>query len=412
MIKEDAMYLKHFHLREEPFATTPDPRFLYKSPVHQVALERITTSVASRRGINAIIGEPGLGKSMLIRTLLKGFNSMVQFAWVFNTTMNSRELIRYICRDFGFKPKGEDLGDLLIELYSFLIREYEQGRFSVLIIDEAQNLKPEVLEEIRQLSNLETASQKLLQVILSGQPQLDLYLNDPALVQLKQRISLKATLHRLDESDSAAYVQHRLKVAGARKQEIFTPAALQQIFAISDGVPRLINQVCDNALMAAAAQKVKQIDAALILELVQENQVMAAPPEPAAALAASAMAPPEPAAAPAASAMAAPEPAAALAASGPAAIPPEPATAPAALAQCELRPGTAAAAAAPIQESPLPEAEPFPAAAPAPVPPRREARPAAVPQEPSPRRPRQTPAVELEFAAGFDGLDLGELAIF
>jgi general secretion pathway protein A len=350
------MYLKHFHLREEPFATTPDPRFLYKSPVHQEALDRIMTSVASRRGINAIIGEPGLGKSMLIRTLLKGFNSMVQFAWIFNTTMNSRELVRYISRDFGFKPKGDDLGDLLIELYTFLIREYEQGRFSVLIIDEAQNLKPEVLEEIRQLSNLETASQKLLQVILSGQPQLDLYLQDPALVQLKQRISLKATLHRLNESDTVAYIQHRLKVAGARKQEIFTAAALQMVFEISDGIPRLINQVCDNALLSAAAQKTKQIDAALIIDLVNENKVMAAPP---------------------------------------------------------LMPLKRDPVAAVHDDPPVPEQEPLPVVlADTPV----QAAAAVIPAEPKPerpvKRPRMEPAVELEFASGFDGLDLGELAIF
>ncbi|HOC89074.1 MAG TPA: AAA family ATPase [bacterium] len=367
------MYLRHFHLREEPFATTPDPRFLYKSAVHQEALDRIMTSVASRRGINAIIGEPGLGKSMLIRTLLKGFNDKVRFAWVFNTTMNSRELLRYICRDFGFTPKGEDLGDLLIELYTFLIREYEQGRFTLLIIDEAQNLKPEVLEEIRQLSNLETASQKLLQVILSGQPQLDRYLNDPALVQLKQRISLKATLHRLNETDTAAYIRHRLKVAGARKQEIFTAAALQVIFEVSDGIPRLINQVCDNALMAAAAQKVKQIDAALILDLVQEDKVMTADTTPAAGC--------DPEEKPAAICDAEEEPAAKAEGESDMTVT-----------------GSAAAAAADIVERAAGICS-APAAG-------------DVDAAPARKRPRLQPAVELEFAAGFDGLDLGELSIF
>ncbi len=366
------MYLKHFHLREEPFATTPDPRFLYKSAVHQEALDRIMTSVASRRGINAIIGEPGLGKSMLIRTLLKGFNDKVQFAWVFNTTMNSRELLRYICRDFGFTPKGEDLGDLLIELYTFLIREYQQGRFSVLIIDEAQNLKPEVLEEIRQLSNLETASQKLLQVILSGQPQLDRYLNDPALVQLKQRISLKATLHRLNEADTAAYIRHRLKVAGAYKQEIFTEAALQVIFEVSDGIPRLINQVCDNALMAAAAQKIKQIDAALILDLVQEDKVMTAGAGPV-----------DEAGPVEQSENAEVEGESTVSSAGSAAV-----------TAAEIVDRSAEICSASIAgEADAPDAEKSKA-------------------PPAQRRPRVQPAVELEFAAGFDGLDLSELSIF
>ena len=380
------MYLKYFHLREEPFSTTPDPRFLYKSPVHQVALDRITTSVASRRGINAIIGEPGLGKSMLIRTLLKGFNTAVQFAWVFNTTMNSRELIRYICRDFGFKPKGEDLGDLLIELYSFLIREYEQGRFSVLIIDEAQNLQPEVLEEIRQLSNLETASQKLLQVILSGQPQLDLYLNDPGLIQLKQRISLKATLHRLNAGDTAAYVQHRLKVAGARKQEIFTPAALQSVFEISDGIPRLINQVCDNALRAAAEEKVKQIDAALVLDLLNTDRVMAAPPEPVAV-----------------------QPRAGSFESAGVAVRPQADVIPAATA---VQSGQAERVepASPVAPAPFPE--PAPVAAPQAIPTGTQTADRSVLPTAERSQPRLAPAVELELVSGFDGLDLGELAIF
>lgn len=270
------MYLDFFDLREEPFATTPDPKFLYKSPVHQEALDRIMTSVSMRRGVNAIIGEPGLGKSMLIRTMLKGFSDCVRFAWVFNTNMDSRDLIKYICRDFGFVPKGEDISDLLVELYTFLIREYEQQNYTILIIDEAQNCKPEVLEEIRQLSNLETVSNKLLQVILSGQPQLDVYLNDPSLHQLKQRISLKATLHRLGWDDTVNYIHHRLQVAGAKRDDIFSEAALGSIYEISDGVPRLINQVCDNAMMSAAQQGTEQIDSVLVMDLLNQDKITTA----------------------------------------------------------------------------------------------------------------------------------------
>jgi general secretion pathway protein A len=272
------MYLDFFNLRLEPFATTPDPQFLFKSAVHQEALDRLIAAVTMRRGINAIIGEPGLGKSMLIRTTLQGFNNSVRFAWVFNTNMNSRELIKYICRDFGFTPQGEDLSDLLMELYTFLIKAYEEGAYTVLIVDEAQNLKFEVLEEIRQLSNLETSRNKLLQIILSGQPQLDTYLEDPALHQLKQRISLKATLSRLDENDSRGYIQHRMHVAGRRAQEVFTDSAMKKIHVISDGVPRLINQVCDNALLAAFQKKLKSVDSVLIQELLDHNMVTSAQP--------------------------------------------------------------------------------------------------------------------------------------
>lgn len=409
------MYIKNFHLREEPFATTPDPRFLFKSPVHQEALDRIMLSVSSRRGINAIIGEPGLGKSMLIRTLLKGFNENVHFAWVFNTTMNSRELIRYICHDFGFKPRGEDLGDLLIELYTYLIREYEAGKFALLIIDEAQNLKPEVLEEIRQLSNLETASQKLLQVILSGQPQLDDYLNDPALIQLKQRISLKATLHRLDREDSAAYIRHRLKVAGARKQEIFTAAALETIAEISDGIPRLINQLCDNALISAATRKLRQVDAALVLELLHEGKVMAAPPAPKRR----AVSPVVPAtltpSAPVVELSRQGQGRERLAESGESAAPVVVAGVATGAAVAvdavlpERRDKTAAAVAGSSQSESqrAVDAGISRLAAVSPQPTGERSGMAAAAQ-----RRRKEPAVELEFAAGFDGLDLNELAIF
>ncbi len=353
------MYLKHFHLHEEPFATTPDPKFLYKSKVHQEALDRIMTSVTSRRGINAIIGEPGLGKSLLIRTLLKGFSNTVRFAWVFNTTMTSRELLRYICRDFGFKPRGEDISELLVELYTFLIHEYEGGNYTMLIIDEAQNLKPDVLEEIRQLSNLETVSNKLLQVILSGQPQLDTYLNDPSLIQLKQRISLKATLHRLDYENTRHYMLHRLAVAGAKRDDIFTSAAIEAVYEISDGIPRLINQVCDNALLTAAEEEIDLIDAVLVMEMLHQGKVMSAPP-------------------PAGNTTATP--------------PPLPAAA-----------SSASAPAEPVREKNRPAVENRPAPA---------SQPAAPPWPETPRqREREEAVLELEIADGFDGLDLGRLSI-
>jgi general secretion pathway protein A len=272
------MYLDYFNLRQEPFSATPDPRFLFKSAMHQEALDRLVTAVSMRRGINAIIGEPGLGKSLLIRTTLQGFSDHVRFAWIFNTSMNSRELVKYICRDFGFTPKGDDLGDLLMELYTYLIKAHEDGFYSLLIIDEAQNLKTEVLEEIRQLSNLETSRSKLLQVILSGQPQLDAHLDDPALHQLKQRISLKAVLGRLDVESTKAYIAHRLTVAGNHAQKLFTEAALNSIYEISGGIPRLINQACDNALLCGWLNKVKTIDAVLIRELVETNKVTSAQP--------------------------------------------------------------------------------------------------------------------------------------
>jgi type II secretory pathway predicted ATPase ExeA len=243
--------------------------------MHKQALERIMASVKERKGINAIIGEPGLGKSTLIKTMISGLSSKVHYAWVFNTTLNAYELLKYICRDFGFNPKGRDQSDLIMELYSHLIEKYEQGKFCLLIIDEAQNLKPEVLEEIRQLSNLETARKKLLQVILSGQPMLDEILEHPQLHQLKQRICLKATLRRFNSIDTQNYIQHRMEIAGAKK-DIFSKASLELVYEISDGIPRLINQVCENALIDGAENKIKEINSGLIRSLLEEGKVVTA----------------------------------------------------------------------------------------------------------------------------------------
>lgn len=267
------MYLEKFNFQDEPFSTSPDPMFLYRSKIHQEALDRLVTAVSMRRGINAIIGEPGLGKSTLIRTMLYGFRDSVEYAWVFNTTLNTRELYRYICRDFGFTPTSDDMGDLLIELYTFFIKQYENGKIPVLIIDEAQNLKPQVLEEIRQLSNLETVNKKLVQIILSGQPQLDAYLDHPSLHQLKQRISFKAVLTRLGLEDTKKYIHHRIFTAGCCQNDLFTDAALSAIYDISDGVPRLINQICENALVRAAAEGRVQVDSVLISELLEKGLI-------------------------------------------------------------------------------------------------------------------------------------------
>ena len=270
------MYLEHFNMKFEPFAPTHDPRFLYLGEQHGTALERLVAAVNKRHGITAIIGEPGLGKSTLLRALLRGLKESVNFAWVFNTTMDSIDLLRFICRDFGFMPKSENKSDLLIELYTFFIREYEQDRIPLLIIDEAQNLRPEILEEIRQLSNLETLSKKLLQIILCGQPQLEHYLEMPELYQLKQRISFKAGLSPLSYEETVKYIEHRLKIAGALDVDIFSNCGLRTIHDISDGVPRLINHICDNALHAAAQIGMNQVKGALIRNLVKNGDVVKA----------------------------------------------------------------------------------------------------------------------------------------
>jgi general secretion pathway protein A len=267
------MYSKFYGIKEEAFSSSPDPKFLYKSEMHQEALDRMIRSVQTRKGINAIIGEPGLGKSTLVRTLLAGFSQKVHYAWIFNTTLDARDFVKYICLDFGLSPKGKDTSELLMEFYEFLITQYEQGIYTLLIVDEAQNLKIDVLEEIRQLSNLETNSKKLLQVILSGQPQLNTFLDHDQLHQLKQRITLKASLTRFTLRDTTEYIKCRLAIAGAKREDIFTAGAFDAIQDMSDGVPRLINQICDNAIAEGHKTNAKQIDSGIIRELADSSKI-------------------------------------------------------------------------------------------------------------------------------------------
>jgi len=271
------MYQKTLKLKHAPFATTPDPRFFYPNAMYQNALERLMMAVSLRRGICAVIGEPGLGKSTLIRTMLGGLRETVHFAWIFNTTMDSTELLKFICRDFGFTPKSEHKSEILLELYTFFIREFENERIPLLIIDEAQNLTPSVLEEIRQLSNLETVNHKLVQIILSGQPQLEDHLDMAELVQLKQRITYKITLNRLSFAETGRYIQHRLGIAGAKDVNVFSEGAVKTIYDATGGIPRLINQACDHALISAIRKEKKSVDAIIIHELLEKKEIISAP---------------------------------------------------------------------------------------------------------------------------------------
>jgi len=270
------MYLEHFGLKEEPFNITPDPKFLFPTTQHQAALAGISRGVSTRKGIIALIGEAGTGKSTLIRTLLKGLNGNTVSAWVFNTTLQQEELISYICKDFGLNIKSGDQSGRLMELHRFLMSNYENGKNAILVVDEAQNVAPELLEQIRQLTNLETLTQKLLQVILSGQPQLEKKLSKPELRQLDQRIGVRAKLSRLSRDETEQYIRHRINIAGGKSEEMFTDEAMNMIYDVAKGIPRLVNVVCDNVMVRAKKEGIKRIEVRIITDLLDEGLITTA----------------------------------------------------------------------------------------------------------------------------------------
>ena len=267
------MYEKHFGLKMPPFNTSPDPQFLYPSRQHQEALARLGYAIATRKGVMTLIGEPGTGKTTICTTLLKGLNESTISAWVFNTSLNHVSLLKYICRDFGLEVKSNDYGQILMTLYRFLIRNYENKRNAVIVIDEAQNLSVQALEEIRQLSNLETVRRKLVQIILAGQPRLNKVLENPNLKQLRQRISINARLRRLNKNEAIEYVLHRLQVAGAGEMVIFQPEVMDYLYELSEGIPRLLNTYCDNAMLSAFRRKKKIVDLDVLKQTVNGKMV-------------------------------------------------------------------------------------------------------------------------------------------
>lgn len=276
------MYEKFFGLKKEPFGAGPDPQFLYPGAQHQEALARLSYGVASHKGIIALIGATGTGKTVLATTLLKGFNANVVSAWVINSTLSSADLIKYICFDFKIALKNFDIGQMMLSLYRFLMRNYEEGRNAVLIIDDAHNLAPETLHQVRQLSNLETIKRKLVQIILLGPPILERILDQDATGQLGQRIAMRAYLGRFSEAETRAYILHRLRVA-AGTEHIFEPKVFKTIYALSEGIPRLINSICDSALLSAWRDGKSVVDITVIEKMVQNRLVsaIAHPPRPA-----------------------------------------------------------------------------------------------------------------------------------
>jgi general secretion pathway protein A len=265
------MYLSHFALREPPFSITPDPRFLYMSARHREALAHLIYGVGDHGGFVQLTGEVGTGKTSVCRCLLEQLPPHVDVALVLNPRLSPVELLAAVCDELRIPyPAGTTSSKELVDrLYRHLLEAHGRGRRTVLIVDEAQNLAPEVLEEVRLLTNLETTREKLLQVILIGQPELTALLEQPKLRQLAQRITARYHLEPLSRVETRAYVRHRLRVAG-RGDPVFTEAALRAMHRCSRGVPRLINAIGDRALLGAYTLDRPRVDPATVRRAAAE----------------------------------------------------------------------------------------------------------------------------------------------
>jgi general secretion pathway protein A len=276
------MYEQFYGLKEKPFEITPDPRFLYMSEQHREAYAHLTYALNESKGFTVITGEVGTGKTTLIQMLLARLDGHTRTAHLFNPKLSTRDFIKYLCNDLGLKTEGlTTKGELLTLLHGFLLECYARKERVVLIVDEAQTLSPKLLEEVRLLTNLETPKSKLLQVILMGQPELDTILADQRFRQLKQRISVRYSLKPLNRGETREYIEKRLKVAGARDCHIFDNGAIREIFRRSSGIPRLINVICDNALVTGYVEEKRVIDKGMIREVAKDMEGPAAAAKPA-----------------------------------------------------------------------------------------------------------------------------------
>lgn len=246
------MYQSFFGLAEKPFNLTPNPSYLFLSEAHSEVYAHLLYGIENRSGFTMVSGEVGTGKTTILRTLLKNLDPEVyRIAFILNPKLTSKELLLSIAREFEIEPATETLQGLFDSLADFLLEESRHGRVPVLVIDEAQNLSGDVLEQIRLLSNLETETHKLIQIVLVGQPELERQLNDPSLRQLNQRIAVRYRLTPLTSQETRSYILHRLKVAGRPDGNVFSSAVVKRIHRLSGGVPRMINLLCDRAMLTA-----------------------------------------------------------------------------------------------------------------------------------------------------------------
>jgi general secretion pathway protein A len=284
------VYKKFFGLRANPFSVSPDPRYLFLTRHMQEALDCLTYGVQSRKGFILLTGEVGTGKTTLINKLLELLHEQqVPTAFVFNSRLDVPTFLNYMMGDFGIPCDAKSKSKVLIQFYNWLLDRYRAGETAVLIVDEAQNLSEELLEEIRMMTNVESSTEKLLQIVLVGQPELEQKIKQPQLRQLRQRISLRARTYPLSLGETKLYVNQRLRIAGSNGEQLFDPAALAAIYRYATGIPRVVNQICEQCLVSAFVDRQKVVKVSVVnavardLDLDEVNSLPDTGPPPFAA---------------------------------------------------------------------------------------------------------------------------------
>ena len=264
------MYLEYYALKRAPFDITPNPRFLFHSTKHREAFNHLLYGIRERKGFVQLTGEVGAGKTTLCRALLEQLDSHYSTALIMNPVMSGDELMKAIATEFGLDVKGKDRLETVAAISDFLLKQTFAGKESVLIIDEAQNLTEDLLEQVRLISNIETDDRKLLQIVLMGQPELRDRLDSPRLKQLRQRITVRYHLRPLTRTEVGQYIQHRLALAGSSGAPTFTFGGIWRVFRYSQGIPRLVNAVCDKALLAGFVERSYKINHRMVGRAIRE----------------------------------------------------------------------------------------------------------------------------------------------
>ncbi len=273
------MYQRFFNLRESPFNVNPDPRYLFMTRQIQEALAGLTYGIQNRKGFILLTGEVGTGKTTLVNRLLDWLRGQrVATAYIFNSQLQVNHLFDFIMADFEIPYDSREKSQVLLRLNQWLLERYRSGETAVLIVDEAQNLSSELLEEIRLLTNLETSTEKLLQIVLAGQPELEERLKLPQLRQLRQRITLRCRTSALSLEETYGYIAERLRIAGANGEPIFSKEAIQTIHLYSRGIPRVVNLLCEHSMINAYVDTLRPVPAHLVEEVAREFQLDEVPP--------------------------------------------------------------------------------------------------------------------------------------